>query len=79
MKINSDLIGKEVIDDSGDQVGVVKDVEWDPQSNNVESLELKEGGVSAKLGLGEKKIIPISQVNTIGDKVIIRGRLISSD
>ena len=37
MKINNDLIGKEVIDDSGDQVGIVKDVEWNPESNSVES------------------------------------------
>ncbi len=79
MKINNDLIGKEVIDDSGDQVGVVKDVEWNSKSNNVESFELEEGGVSAKLGLGEKKIVPINQVDTIGDKVIVRGRLLSSD
>ncbi|MEN6592216.1 MAG: PRC-barrel domain-containing protein [Methanobacterium sp.] len=79
MKINKELIGKEVIDDSGDQVGIVKDVEWNPQSNNVESFELKEGGVSAKLGLGEKTIVPINQIDTIGDKVIVRGRLLSGD
>ena len=79
MKINDELIGKEVIDDSGDLVGVIKDVDWDPRSNTVKSIELKEGGVSAKLGLGEKKMVPISQVDTIGDKVLIRGRLFSSD
>jgi sporulation protein YlmC with PRC-barrel domain len=73
MIISSDLIGKEVIDDSGDQVGVVKDVEWNPQLNNVEAFELEEGGVSFKLGLVDKKVVPINQVDTIGDKVIIRG------
>jgi sporulation protein YlmC with PRC-barrel domain len=71
MIISSDLIGKEVIDDSGDQVGVVKDVEWNPQLNNVEAFELEEGGVSFKLGLVDKKVVPINQVDTIGDKVII--------
>ncbi len=69
MRINSDLIGKEVIDDSGDQVGVVKDVEWNPRSNNVESFELEEGGVSAKLGLGEKKIIPLTRSIPLGIKL----------
>ncbi|MGZ7136182.1 MAG: PRC-barrel domain-containing protein [Methanobacterium sp.] len=29
MKISDELIGKDVIDESGDQVGLVKDVEWD--------------------------------------------------
>ena len=35
MKINDDLLGKEVIDESGDQVGIVKEVEWDAPSNKV--------------------------------------------
>jgi sporulation protein YlmC with PRC-barrel domain len=79
MKISNELIGKEVIDDSGDQVGFVKDVEWNPEVNKVESIELKEGGVSAKLGLGEKKMVPIDQVVTIGDKVLIKGFLLSGN
>jgi sporulation protein YlmC with PRC-barrel domain len=75
MKIDNELVGKEVIDDSGDQVGVVKDVEWDFDSKRVESIELEEGGISSKLGLGDKKIIPINMVKEIGDKVLIKGRL----
>jgi sporulation protein YlmC with PRC-barrel domain len=50
MKIVGELIGKEVIDASGDQVGVVKDVEWDFKSKMLESIELKEAGISAKIG-----------------------------
>jgi len=75
MKIVDELIGKEVIDESGDVVGSVKDVEWDFKSKMVESIELKEGGISAKIGLGEKKILPISMVEQIGDKVLITGLL----
>ncbi|HSP89187.1 MAG TPA: PRC-barrel domain-containing protein [Ignavibacteriaceae bacterium] len=75
MKIEDELIGKEVIDESGDVVGIVKDVEWDFKSKMVESIELKEGGISAKIGLGEKKIVPISMVDQIGDKVLIKGLL----
>lgn len=75
MKIVDELIGKEVIDESGDVVGSVKDVEWDFKSKMVESIELKEGGISAKIGLGEKKILPISMVEQIGDKVLIKGLL----
>ena len=75
MKIQDELIGKEVIDESGDVVGIVKDVEWDFKSKMVEAIELKEGGISAKIGLGEKKIVPISMVDQIGDKVLIKGLL----
>jgi sporulation protein YlmC with PRC-barrel domain len=75
MKIDSELVRKEVIDASGDQVGVVKDVEWDFDSKRVEFIELEEGGISSKLGLGDKKIVPIDMVNEIGDKVLIKGRL----
>jgi sporulation protein YlmC with PRC-barrel domain len=75
MKIEQELLGKKVIDASGDQVGVVKDVEWDFNSKMVESIELKEAGISAKIGLGEKKIVPINMVDQIGDKVLIKGRI----
>jgi sporulation protein YlmC with PRC-barrel domain len=75
MKIEQELVGKEVIDASGDQVGVVKDVEWDFSTKKVESIELEEAGISAKIGLGEKKIVPIYMVDQIGDKVLIKGRI----
>ncbi|MGB7968101.1 MAG: PRC-barrel domain-containing protein [Methanobacterium sp.] len=75
MKIDSELVGKEVIDASGDQIGVVKDVEWDFDSKRVESIELDEGSISSKIGLVDKKIIPIDMVNEIGDKVLIKGRV----
>jgi sporulation protein YlmC with PRC-barrel domain len=76
MKIEGELVGKEVIDASGDQVGIVKDVEWDFKSKRVESIELEEAGISAKIGLGEKKIVPINMVDEIGDKVLIKGKLL---
>jgi sporulation protein YlmC with PRC-barrel domain len=76
MKIERELVGKEVIDASGDQVGIVKDVEWNFKSKRVESIELEEAGISAKIGLGEKKIVPINMVDEIGDKVLIKGKLL---
>lgn len=76
MKIEDELIGKEVIDASGDQVGVVKDVEWDFKSKNVTAFELKEAGLTAKIGLGENKIVPIDMVSEVGDKVLVKGRLV---
>jgi sporulation protein YlmC with PRC-barrel domain len=75
MKINNDLLGKDVIDESGEQVGVVKEVEWDEKNNKVTSIILKEGGISAKIGLGDKKMVPYDNIEEIGDKILIRGRL----
>ena len=75
MKIESELIGKNVIDSSGDQVGVVKDVDWDFNSKLVESIELEEAGISSKIGLGEKKIVPINMVDKIGDTVLLKNKL----
>lgn len=72
IKIVDELKGKDVIDDSGDKVGEVQDVEWDTQTNRVNSIILREGGVSAKVGLGEKRIVPFSEVQTIGDKVLLK-------
>jgi len=74
IKIVDELKGKDVIDDSGDKIGEVKDVEWDTQTNKVESIILREGGVSAKVGLGEKRIVPMDMVKTIGDKVLLKGK-----
>ncbi len=79
MKINEEMIGKDVIDESGDQVGIIKDVEWNPQTKMVEYVLLAEGGISAKLGLGDKKLIPIDMVENIGDKVLIKGILFKAE
>ena len=76
MKINDDFIGKEVVDKSGDQVGVVKDVEWNPETKNVTTILLEEGGISSKIGLGDKKRVPVEKIESIGDKVLIKGRLL---
>ena len=79
MKISDELIGKDVIDGSGDQIGFVEDVEWNFKNNRVESFILKEGGISAKIGLGDKKIVPYEMIETIGDKVLIKGRIFKED
>ncbi len=75
MKIEDDLLGKEVIDASGDKVGTVKEVEWDFQTKKVESIELEEAGISSKIGLGDKRVVPINEVKEIGDKVLIKTRI----
>ena len=75
MKIIDELAGKSVIDESGDEIGMVKDVEWDFTKNMVKSIILQESGISAKIGLGDKKIVPFEMIEAIGDTVLIKGRV----
>ena len=72
LKIESELIVKDDIDSSGDQVGIVKVVEWDFNPKRVESIELKEAGISSKIGLGEKKIVPINIVEKISNNILLK-------
>ena len=79
MKISNELIGKDVIDESGDQIGIVNDVEWDFKTNTVTSIHLKEAGISAKIGLGDKKIVPYEKIEAIGDSVLIKGKIFKTE
>jgi len=72
MKIADELKGKEVVDDNGNKVGEISDVDWNPESNRVESIVVTEGGASAKIGMGEKRIISYSDVDSIGEKVLLK-------
>ena len=71
MKISDELKGKEVIDVNGDKVGEVSDVDWNPQMNMVESILVSEGA-AAKIGVGEKKVIAFEDIDTIGEKVLLK-------
>ena len=79
MKISDELIGKVVIDESGDQIGIVNDLEWDFETNTVKSINLKEAGISAKIGLGDKKIVPYEKIEAIGDTVLIKGKIFKTE
>ena len=72
MKIRDELKGKEVIDEKGDKIGEVSDVEWNPQMNMVESFVVTEGGASAAIGMGEKRIISFEDIDSIGEKVLLK-------
>ena len=65
------IIGKEVIDDSGNIMGIVKDIEWDFENNRVDSLvvEEKRGGFS--LGSKPRQTVPYEHIYSIGDKILI--------
>ena len=72
MKIKDQILGKEVIDNQGTKVGKIKDLNLDLNSNKIDAIELEDTGITSKLGIGEKKILPFDLVEQIGDKVIIK-------
>ena len=72
MKIADELKGKEVVDNSGNKVGDINDVEWNPETNRVESIIVTEGGASAKIGMGEKRNISFNDTYSIGKKVLLK-------
>lgn len=72
MKIKSEILGKEVIDNQGVKVGKIKDLDMDLNSKTIETIELEDAGISGKLGIGNKTILAFDLVEQIGDKVIIK-------
>jgi sporulation protein YlmC with PRC-barrel domain len=72
LKIKDKTIGKEVIDNHGATVGKIKDLDLDLYSNKIDAIELEDTGLSSKLRIGNKKIVPFDLVEQIGDKVIIK-------
>ncbi len=71
MKIN-EIKGKDVIDTQGNKIGEVEDLELDLRNRKIEAIILREGNLSAKVGVGEERTIPCSMVDKIGDKILLR-------
>lgn len=67
-----DLSGKDIIDADGNKVGEVDDVEIDTMDKMVKGIIAKEGTISSKLGMGEKRMISMDMIDVIGDKVILK-------
>ena len=73
MKISDELKGKEVVDDAGNKIGEISNVKRNPESNKVESLVITEWGDATKMGLGDKKVVSYTNVDSVGDKIVLRG------
>ena len=73
MQILEELIGKEVVDNSGNVMGIVKDIEWDSEVNRVESLVVEErgSGLSSLIGSKPRQMVPYENIFSIGDKVLV--------
>jgi len=76
-----DIKGKEVIDANGNRIGEVEDIDLDLRSRRVAGIVLREGGLTAKIGLGDKRTVPCGMVDKIGEKVLLKekGKLSQHD
>ncbi|MGL6299158.1 MAG: PRC-barrel domain-containing protein [Methanobacteriaceae archaeon] len=72
MHFIKDLSGKEAVDEAGNIVGKIVDIEIDRNLKRVESILLKEAKFSFSLGAHEK-VISVNKIKAMGDKVLIDG------
>ena len=71
--LKKEIIGKEVVDTSGIVIGKVEDVEVDFENKTLESFKVGKGGILESLGRSSGgTIIPLDNVKTIGDKVLLK-------
>ena len=74
-----DIKGKEVIDDKGNIVGEVEDIDLDFKNLRIEGLVLRESGLTGKIGRGETKVVPCSMIDAIGEKVLLKGKPVTQE
>jgi len=72
MKID-DIKGKEVIDSKGNRIGEAEDIDWDLKTRRIGGIILREGGLTAKIRLGDTRVIPCDMIDKIGDKILLKG------
>lgn len=75
MKFN-ELVNKEVIDQKGNVLGKVKNIEWDTESKEVINIEVSSGGFKDTLGMSEHQILSYDSIESIGDKVLLKKQII---
>ena len=68
MKVKDELIGKEVLDSKGHELGKVDDIDVDFDSDRIESIILHEGGRLR----GRDRVIPYSMIETVGERILLK-------
>ncbi len=73
MRLLNDIIGKEIVDGSGNVIGKVKDIEIDPSSKILDSIIITKSESRKKLmSTNEEEKIPFEMINRIGDKIMLK-------
>lgn len=68
MKVKDELIGKEVLDSKGHELGKVDDIDVDFDSDRIDSIILHEGGRIR----GRDRVIPYSMIETVGERILLK-------
>ncbi len=68
MKVKDELIGKEVLDAKGHELGKVDDIDVDFDSDRIDSIILHEGGRLR----GRDRVIPYSMIETVGERILLK-------
>jgi len=73
MRLLNDIIGKEIVDGSGNVIGKVKDIEIDPSSKILDSIIITKSESRKKImSTNEEEKIPFEMINRIGDKIMLK-------
>lgn len=72
MKIK-ELVGKEVLDSNVKIIGRVLDLDFDPETFEIENLVVQRGNIQEKISIKKTEdLIPIEAVHSIGDKILLK-------
>lgn len=76
MRLLDDIIGKEILDSSGNIIGKVKDIEIDTSKNKISSIITTKEKSKKRFGTSsEEEKIPFEMISHIGDKIILKDLL----
>ena len=72
MKIK-ELVGKEVLDSNVKIIGRVLDLDFDPETFEIENLVVQRGNIQEKISIKKTEdLVPIDSILAIGDKVLLK-------
>ncbi|WP_048190327.1 PRC-barrel domain-containing protein [Methanobacterium sp. SMA-27] len=76
MKVKEEIIGKEVVDISGNVIGRVKDLDVNFENQTLESFVVGDAGIFDNLGSSKGEIIiPYHEIKIIRDKVLLNNEI----
>ncbi|MDD3984932.1 MAG: PRC-barrel domain-containing protein [Methanobacterium sp.] len=75
MRVKEEIIGKEVVDISGNVIGRIKDMDVNFEKQKLESFIVGDGGIFDNLGSVKGQLIPYHYIKTIGDKVLLKNMI----
>ena len=68
-----ELIGKEVLDSNVNIIGKIMDLDFNPETFEIENFVVQRGNIQEKISIKKTEdLIPIEAVHSIGDKILLK-------